>query len=269
MKGTLFILFYTSFIFAQDITVRFNFSVNELNDIGSTTKKFTLKQNDINSIFELDDVNDENQFKNSSKIRLTKYHESDTIKSYLIGENAIAFLWKEKNFKNFKEDFQIHNYMQGKKFIYVKDKITLFDWDIVEKSDTLIANYHCEKATTKFRGRNYIAYFTNEISNQGGPYKFDGLPGFIIKIKSTDGYVDIEAREIIVTKNKIKNIFNPFKGKEIIFFNELKNKRIEFEKESFERAKLESKGDGRMTSVTYKDSEGIEDIGLKSPRVYK
>ena len=268
MKKILFFLFFTSLIFAQDITVKFNFKINELSDVSSTIKKFTLKQNDTNSIFELDDVNNQNQFKNFSKIGLTKYHEIDTIKSFLIGDNTVEFLWKEKNFKSFKEDFQIHNYMQGKKFMYVKDKITMFDWNIVEKSDTLIAKYHCEKATTKFRGRNYIAYFTNEISNQGGPYKFDGLPGFIIKIKSTDGYVDIEAVEIIVSKDKIKNIFNPFKGKETILFEDLKNKRIEYEKELFERARLETKDQGTVTS-TYISNMGIEDIGLKSPRVYK
>jgi len=38
------------------------------------------------------------------------------------------------------------------------------------------------KAETKFRGRNYIAWYTSEISISDGPYKFKGLPGLIIKL---------------------------------------------------------------------------------------
>lgn len=42
--------------------------------------------------------------------------------------------------------------------------------------------YKCTKATTRFRGRNYIAWFTSELPISSGPYKFCGLPGLIVKI---------------------------------------------------------------------------------------
>ncbi len=38
------------------------------------------------------------------------------------------------------------------------------------------------KAKTKFRGRNYIAWYTAEIPISDGPYKFRGLPGLIVKL---------------------------------------------------------------------------------------
>ena len=57
MKKTLFFIFFTSFIFAQDITVKFKFKVND--DFSPTTKNFTLRQDDNASIFEIDDEKDE------------------------------------------------------------------------------------------------------------------------------------------------------------------------------------------------------------------
>ena len=54
-------------------------------------------------------------------------------------------------------------------------------WKITNIYDTLY-NMKVRKAKTKFRGRNYIAWYTSEIPISDGPYKFKGLPGLIIKL---------------------------------------------------------------------------------------
>ncbi len=64
---------------------------------------------------------------------------------------------------------------------YKYDENINFKWKI--SKDTLtIDTYKCNKATTNFAGRNYIAWFSREIPISNGPYKFTGLPGLIIKI---------------------------------------------------------------------------------------
>jgi GLPGLI family protein len=64
---------------------------------------------------------------------------------------------------------------------YKYDENINFKWRILK--DTLtIDTYKCNKATTNFAGRNYIAWFSREIPISNGPYKFTGLPGLIIKI---------------------------------------------------------------------------------------
>lgn len=40
----------------------------------------------------------------------------------------------------------------------------------------------CQKATTMYKGREWIAWFTSDIPVSEGPYKFYGLPGLIVKI---------------------------------------------------------------------------------------
>jgi GLPGLI family protein len=54
-------------------------------------------------------------------------------------------------------------------------------WKLVnEKKD--IAGYNCRRAETKFAGRNYTAWYSEEIPMSDGPYKFQGLPGLILEV---------------------------------------------------------------------------------------
>lgn len=75
------------------------------------------------------------------------------------------------------------------KFTY-EEKLKL-KWEITNNTKR-INNYLCQKATTVFAGRNYEAWFTNEIPINDGPYKFYGLPGLIIKIYDEKRQYDFE-----------------------------------------------------------------------------
>ena len=71
----------------------------------------------------------------------------------------------------------------------VYDSIPDFNWEITDETKTILG-FICKKATAKFRGSNISAYFTEEIPIPFGPWKFDGLPGLILKVVSND-YTDI------------------------------------------------------------------------------
>lgn len=66
------------------------------------------------------------------------------------------------------------------KYYYSQDK-DIFDWKIHSERDT-IAGFAVQKATSSFAGRDYTAWFTNEVPISDGPYKFCGLPGLIVQI---------------------------------------------------------------------------------------
>lgn len=51
-----------------------------------------------------------------------------------------------------------------------------------------VAGYRCQRATTSFRGRDYVAWFTRQIPVSDGPYKFSGLPGLIVALQDTRGH---------------------------------------------------------------------------------
>lgn len=52
----------------------------------------------------------------------------------------------------------------------------------IEKETKTSSSVQLQKATAKFGGRNWIAWFAKDFPFQEGPYKFHGLPGMIIEI---------------------------------------------------------------------------------------
>jgi GLPGLI family protein len=71
----------------------------------------------------------------------------------------------------------------GGSFKY-EEEMDLFKWQL--KNDTTsIMGYKVQKATCKFGGRNWIAWFCPDLPYNDGPYKFHGLPGLIVKVNDT------------------------------------------------------------------------------------
>lgn len=67
----------------------------------------------------------------------------------------------------------------------------LFNWEILDSSKVLLG-YNCQKAVTNFGGRSYEAWFTSTIPLNDGPYKFNGLPGFIVSISDTKKHYNFQ-----------------------------------------------------------------------------
>jgi GLPGLI family protein len=79
---------------------------------------------------------------------------------------------------------------------HVKDSLDSFMWELTKDSFTIL-NMKCLGAKTTFRGRDYVGYYSQDFSISEGPWKFGGLPGLILSIRSTDGFVKWEATKIV------------------------------------------------------------------------
>lgn len=78
----------------------------------------------------------------------------------------------------------IHYFKFDETFAY-RDDINL-KWQIKNNTKEILG-YKCREAKAKYRGREYIAYYAEDLPIADGPYKFYGLPGLILEIKSDDG----------------------------------------------------------------------------------
>lgn len=52
-----------------------------------------------------------------------------------------------------------------------------------------IAGYACRKATAHYLGRDWTAWFTEEVPSQAGPWLLWGLPGLIVEARDADNYI--------------------------------------------------------------------------------
>lgn len=90
-------------------------------------------------------------------------------------------------------------------YCYV-EPIPKMEWKIIDGQDTTIINHKCYMATTDFCGRHYIAWFAPNIPMRYGPYKFNGLPGMILKIEDDEKFFTWTAISL-VTPGNIKPMY--------------------------------------------------------------
>lgn len=104
----------------------------------------------------------------------------------------------------------------GANYFLVKDNYNKLSWIISEEVKT-IAGYQCIKATTSFRGVDWIVWFAPEIALPYGPWKLHGLPGLVMEASAGTGspkwviekieykrsnVFDKDFKTLVITKNK-------------------------------------------------------------------
>lgn len=119
-------------------------------------------------------------FVSENYLKAISSFNSGLLKTY--GLNSIGNLPRTKFFFVIYQNQNHINYYDNVFFnkINYEEDIKLI-WDITTEKK-LIGDYSCSKATTKYGGRVWEAWFTNDIPLVAGPYKFSGLPGLIIEI---------------------------------------------------------------------------------------
>ena len=83
-----------------------------------------------------------------------------------------------------------------------KEPLAKVDWTLTE--DTLtISGLPCHRATGKLYGKQWTAWYTEEMPSSAGPWKLRGLPGLIVKAEDSEG---IHCFTLYGTKNEVRDI---------------------------------------------------------------
>ena len=93
---------------------------------------------------------------------------------------------------------------------FIEEAMPTINWVITEETKQ-VQTLTCQKATTKFRGRNYEAWFCPEFPYNSGPWKFNGLPGLIIEVYDSKEEVIFLLNKIEINKDQIVLINYPEK----------------------------------------------------------
>lgn len=117
------------------------------------------------------------------------------------------------------------------------DKWNPWKWTLINEHKEILG-FTAQKAIAEFRGRIYIAWFTNEIPRPYGPWKLFGLPGLILEAHDTANVVVFKATKINypLSENGVKKIQKPFESeiksmKEYVhiqdYYNEMVAKKMD------------------------------------------
>ncbi|MFD2908530.1 GLPGLI family protein [Flavobacterium ardleyense] len=106
-------------------------------------------------------------------------------------------------YKDFEKDSLTFTNFANEKSYKVSEKNISFDWVITDE-EKIISSYKCKKAVTHFRGRDYIAWFSEEIPIFNGPFKFNDLPGLIVEIYDSELKYSWIAKSIQLNKDLLK-----------------------------------------------------------------
>lgn len=131
-------------------------------------------------------------------------------------------------------------------YYFYEEPIPQIKWTLLPESEE-ICGYKCYKAIGSFRGREWTAWYCDDIPQNNGPWKFGNLPGLILKVEDLKKDHIFEA--IAVRKSS-----NPFGPK--------KKNRIKTDRLKFNEAKAEFKNHPELfmsgTELAPKDKNGNE-----------
>lgn len=108
---------------------------------------------------------------------------------------------------------------------YVYKEQIKFDWDLINEQKE-IKGFACKKAMLTYGGRDWVAWYAPEVTVNAGPYKFNGLPGLIIKMTDTSNLYDYEFYAMIEKKSHLLEKYYHLKPEG----ERIKTTRMEFNK---------------------------------------
>lgn len=140
----------------------------------------------------------------------------------------------------------------GKDFYIKEDSLSkVFVWEFLPGKKNNILGYDCKVATCRFRGRTYIAYYSESIPYYSGPWKFMGLPGLILEISTDDEAFKYEAIKFVGLPNEVK-VDKPYNKMDFLSF--VQYKKLYLRKLADHQQKIKSEEKDEDVDINIKDT---------------
>lgn len=111
------------------------------------------------------------------------------IKEMSMGNYRARFIYSI--FKNYPKGMLTYTEKVMPTFFIYEEDMTAFRWELLNEQD-IIGGYTVQKASLRYGGRLWFAWFCPNLPISDGPYKFSGLPGLILKISDSQGHYIFE-----------------------------------------------------------------------------
>ena len=104
------------------------------------------------------------------------------------------------------------NYPKGKTTYFDRNTMVLYrveeplsvpQWQLVADSMQTILGYNCHLATCSLGGRQWKAWYTDDVPLSCGPYKLGGLPGLVLRASDAERQFIFECIGIQQVRNEL------------------------------------------------------------------
>lgn len=167
-------------------------------------------------------------------------------------EYDLFYAGKKKVFyQDFNKDTLISRINLFSEQFIVEENIPQLKWEIHDE-EKMLDKYLLKKATLYFRGRNYIAWFSEEYPLPYGPWKFSGLPGLIMEIYDTTKRYHWQVNSIKQTEETALDLQPVLKGKETLTIKQYADRKFN--------------NDNQFKKMASKLPKGVQVTQMKTPR---
>lgn len=139
----------------------------------------------------------------------------------------------------------------NREYIY-QESVPRMEWRLQQERAEILG-YECIKAVTFFRGREYQVWFTPEIPISSGPWKFNGLPGLILKAEDSEGLFTWTATAIFRPENRTLYKLDGLHTQQCSRADYLKVQKVSWQDPSLLYQTL-----GQKVNVTLKNPDGTK-----------
>jgi len=142
-------------------------------------------------------------------------------------------------------------------------------WNISSETRQ-VQQYTLQKATAKFGGRSWIAWFNKEIPFNEGPFKFSGLPGLVFEIYDTKKnfiYHLIKSQELAEAYATDSFLESNFGNKAISINEKQKHKlAMEFYNDpfAFERNNFSKSNNDLKININGKEIHNVDELNTQT-----
>ncbi|MBF0596777.1 GLPGLI family protein [Faecalibacter rhinopitheci] len=221
---TLYLLFITSFVFAQTESIRATYTAEFIFDYEQSKDLFpkdlqpvfkSLIDKGIFLDFILESNNQLSVFRAESKINNAQDQSNMIVQELLTSEQNPLF-------KDFSKNEYYKQYDINVKTFLVKDQIPNLKWQLTKEKST-INGYNATKAIGEdIEGNEFVAWYSTDVKYKDGPHNFANLPGLILKTEiKTPFFTTIFTLKNLEILDKPLKITLPQKGK-IVTFEEMR-----------------------------------------------
>lgn len=165
--------------------------------------------------------------------------------------------------------FDNENFINIKNGYYTFKTTDKINWTIADEIKK-VENYTLQKATAKFGGRSWTAWFCKDIPFNEGPFKLRGLPGLIFELsdaKKNFLYTLVKSRELPEVSSTSDFLESSFGNKAIPINEKQKHKLLmEFYNDpfAFERNNISKSNNDLRININGKEIHNVDELNTQT-----